>query len=180
MYGMSDEEYEECMKGLGLLDGEVKKLEYVCYRQSLGSVSAWDGSRSIEQRKGLLVFTNDNMIFMEQQGTWSSEYMQALRVPLEQISGISSGGTIFKHLRVFVGTTNIAEHHFNPLEREKNFESIIAEIQTHLKDTRKERRRIAKEALAKGAVPTMVFCRFCGTRNRSDKSICENCGAPLT
>jgi len=164
---------------MGLLEGEKKKLEYVCARQFIGSPSMWDGQRAIEQRKGRLILTNDNLIFTEQQGPWSSNYMQALRIPLEEISGVSSGGVLIKHLRVLVGTASTTEHHFTLFERQ-DFDMIVAEIQKHLKETREEKKRIAKEALAKGTVPAMIFCRFCGTRNKSDQSFCANCGAPLT
>lgn len=164
---------------VGLLEGEEKKLEYVCFRQIIGPPSMWDGQRSIEQRKGLLIFTNDNMIFMEQQGLWSSNYMQALRIPLEQISGVSCGGVLIKHLRVLVGTAITSEHHFTRFERQ-DFNIIVNEIEKHLKEVREEKKRLAMEALARGTVPAMIFCKFCGTRNKSDQSFCANCGAPLT
>lgn len=174
---LTDEEHNAAMDELGLLEGEEKKLEYSCYRQSIGPISLWDGQRAIEQRKGLLVFTNDNMIFMEQQGSWSSTYMQALRVPLEQITGISSGGLLIKNLRILTVTS---EHHFANFELNLDFNSVVAEMQKHLKEVREERKRITKDARLIGGMNTTVFCRHCGTRNKFDESFCANCGAPLT
>lgn len=179
--GMKDSEYRACMDNLGLLEGEEIKLQYVCFRHTIGAPSIWDGQRSIEQKKGLLVFTNDNMIFMQQEGAWSCNYSQALRFPLEEISGISEGGTFIKRLRILVGTRGSSEYHeFVPFAGQGTISEIRHAIETLLTEVRQEKKRLAQEALAKGTVPVMIFCKFCGTRNKADQSHCANCGAPLT
>jgi len=80
---MKDSEYTACMNGLGLLQDEEVKRHYVYFREIPSTT--WDGKPKKDSKKGLLVITNDNLIFMEQSGSWSSNYTQALRIPLEQI-----------------------------------------------------------------------------------------------
>jgi hypothetical protein len=175
MKGMNDSEYQACINNLGLLEGEEIKLQYVCFRQII-----WGGKQGIEN-KGLLVFTNDNMIFMQQEGGWSSQYAQALRIPLEQISGIVSGGTVIKHIRIITGVSGVSQQHeFDNFYGQQQIHEVRADIENLLKKVREEKKRLAQEALARGTVPAMMFCKFCGTRNKADQSHCSNCGAPLT
>jgi hypothetical protein len=186
--GMTESEDEACMNNLGLLEGEKVRLRYVCFRHVMSPPSAIrqlfvdDGSPRMESKKGLLVFTNDNMVFMQQEGTWSSNYAQALRVPLENISGVVSGGTMITHIRVLVGVGGSSEQHeFATFQSEdKPIHMVRADIEKLLKETRQERKRLAQEAITRGTVPTMIFCKFCGTRNKADQSHCGSCGAPLT
>jgi len=181
--GMNESEYQACMDGLGLLEGEEMRLRYVCFRRVRSPPSIWNGKQRMEQKKGLLVFTNDNMVFMQQEGAWSSNYAQALRVPLEQIVGVVSGGAVIKHIRISVGVSGTSELHefinFFSTYGKQTIHEVRGDIEKLLKDVRREKKRLAQAALAKGTVPTMIFCRFCGTRNKSDRSHCANCGAPL-
>ncbi len=114
MKGMNDSEYQNCIANLGLLEGEKTRLQVVCrrYMESPPSIFRKKEQVQKESHKGLLVFTNDNMIFMQQQGAWSSNYAQGLRIPLEHITGITAGGALVKHLRVTVGTTGTEHHEF--------------------------------------------------------------------
>ena len=186
--GMTDSEYKACMDNLGLLEGEELRLQYVCFRNVMSPPSAIrklfvdDGAPRMENKKGLLVFTNDNIIFMQQEGSWSSNYAQALRIPLKQISGVVSGGTFIPHIRISVGVGGASEQHeFATFQSaNKPIHEVRADIEKLLKEVRQEKKRLAQEALVRGTVPAMIFCKFCGARNRADQSRCVNCGAPLT
>lgn len=181
--GMKDSEYQTCIDGLGLLEGEEIRLQYVCFRKVLSPPSLWNGKQRSETKKGLLVLTSDNMIFMQQEGAWSSNYAQALRFPLEQIVGIVSGGTVIKHIRISVGVSGASERHefinFVSTYGKQTIHEVRRDVEKLLKDARQEKKQLAEEALVKGTVPAMIFCKFCGTRNKSDRSNCANCGAPL-
>lgn len=181
---MKDSEFQACMDGLGLLQGEEIYLKHVCFRELVST--SWDGKPRKNTKKGLLVFTDDNMIFMEQSGAWSSNYTQALRIPLEQIIGISCGGMIVKSLDITVSSGGTHVHKFSVWQDcqessspKDNALALTEKIQILLQSVRNERKKIAQEALNKGTVPTMIFCRYCGTRNKSDASFCINCKAPL-
>jgi hypothetical protein len=186
--GVTDAEYKACMDNLGLLEGEGVRLHYVCFRNVMSPPSAFrklfvdDGGPQMETKKGLLVFTNDNMIFMQQEGAYSSNYAQALRIPLDLISGVVSGGTFIPHIRILVGLGGPSEQHeFVTFQSAKKpIHKVRGDIEKLLKEVRQEKKRLAQEALVRGTVPAMIFCKFCGTRNKTDKSHCINCGAPLT
>jgi len=208
MKGMKDSEYEACVRNLGLLEGEEIRLQYLCFRNTTSPPSIWDGKSRTEFHKGLLVFTNDNMIFMQQEGAWSSSYAQALRVPLENISGVVSGGMVTKHIRILVGVSGSSEQHefvgFQVVEDKMSklpgiplldfwklplsqrletlnvpIQDVRAEIEQTLKQSREEKKRLAQEVIAKGTTPTMIFCRYCGARNKADQPKCQSCGALL-
>lgn len=183
---MKDSEYKACIDGLGLLEGEEIEMQYVCAREIVSS--GWGGKPKKEQKKGLLVFTNENMIFMQQVGFRSSNYTQALRFPLEQIAGISYGrGLILKYIDFLVGTSGASQKHrfiiWKGCEEHSNKTDdarlITQQIQNHLNKMREERKKLAKEALAKGTLPPMIFCKYCGARNKADQTRCVNCGAIL-
>jgi hypothetical protein len=179
MIGMTDLEYQSCINTLGLLEGEKLLLQYTVFRETFSTDIF--GKPTTDSRKGLLVFTNDNMIFMQQEGAWSTDYSQALRIPLEEISGVDSTGTIFKKLRIAVGVSGHIDYHiFMIFAGQGTPVEIRASIDKILKQVRQERKRIAQEALAKETTPVMIFCRYCGARNRADQSNCANCGAVLT
>jgi hypothetical protein len=181
---MNDSEYKACAQGIGLLEGEELRLQYVCYREILATT--WDGKPKKEQKKGLLVLTNDNLIFMQQQGAWSSNYSQSLRIPLEQIVGLSCGGHIIKHITFEVGVGASQPYTFGIWKGcEEHSEGIdeaqiiMEKIQTLLNNTRAEKKRIAQKALLTHVLPAMIFCRYCGARNKADQTKCSNCGALL-
>ena len=189
MKWMKDSEYKSCMDNLGLLEGEEVRLQYVCFRNVMSPPSpirkllADDSTPRVETKKGLLVFSNDNVIFMQQEGSWSTNYAQALRIPLEQISGVVSGGTLIKHIRIRVGTGGVSEQHefinFVSTYGQQQIHEVRADIERIQKEAREQKRQLAQEALARGTIPIMIFCKYCGTRNKASQSHCLNCAAPL-
>ncbi len=176
---LNDIEYQSCLGNLGLLEGEEVKLQYFCFRKIPGRYSG--------MRKGLLVFTNDNLIFSqaEHYDPRKPSFAQALRLPLETITGIVSDGSIIQHLRIQTNTSGAEQHEFYNFaathgKNKKHIREIRAEIEKHLKEVREEKKKLAQETLAKRTLPAIVFCKFCGARNKADKSNCANCGAVLT
>lgn len=178
MKGMSDNEYKACIDNLGLLEEETAKLEYIC-RRTTWRMSSLTSKREEYAYKGLLVFTDENLIFMQQEGAFSSNYSQALRIPLEQIIGLSTGGMLIKHLIIKTVNEEFKFAYFN-IGKNPPIHEIRKNIEELLKVTREKRKRIAQENLSKRTVPAMIFCKYCGARNKADKSQCANCGAVLT
>lgn len=178
LQGMKDSEYQSCLDNLGLMEGEEVRLEYICR-----FVPPVRPNESRLNLKGLLVFTNDNMIFMEKQSLFSSRYSQRVRIPLEEITGISLkriGMIGVLALRIFVGMGALSGEYIASGVEGKKIEEVEKQVQKLLTEVRQEKKRIAQEALTKGTTPKMIFCRFCGARNKFDSSNCANCGAPLT
>ncbi|SRR6266699_1998313 len=164
MEGMSDDEYQDCIANMGLLEGEEPRLQVACRRSTHGFTP-----------KGLLVFTSDNMIFMQQEGRGSSNYAPALRIGLEHVSGVT---VAFASLRIVVGTTGTEEHRFFHFWG-KDVREVRSELERVLREARAEKRKLAQVAIAGGTIPRMIFCKFCGARNKSDQTKCSNCGALL-
>jgi hypothetical protein len=200
---MKDAEYSSCLNGLGLLEGEEIKSQYVCRKQTLSARSMFDASQRIEEKKGLLVFTNQNMIFMQQEGSWSSNYSQALRIPLENISGMVIGGTFLKHIRIRVGTGGYPEEQqFTEVFWGKNgmvqVGVVQSEIDMILKEARenqkisKERETVQiildfsslKEVMAQGGVVMTTYkCPNCNGMVDIPEAgkvlMCKYCGTPI-
>ena len=184
---LSDSEHQAGIDGLGLLECEEIKLKYGCARRyfarSITATVLTGRSERAQVQKGLLVFTNYHLIFMEQEGR-GSYFAQALRFPLEHISGVISGGTalLFKYVKISVGISGITEQHefIKFFGTKQSVHEIRAEIEKLLKEVRQEKKRLAQEAISRGSLPAMIFCKYCGGRNKSDQTKCANCGAVLT
>lgn len=198
---MKDTEYEYCLSGLGLLAGEEIKLQYVCYRQALKVASTFLATQQqAELNKGLLVFTNRNMIFMQQDGFFSSNYSQALRVPLENIRGMVVGGMITKHIRMSIGTSGFSqEEHFTAFQENTGLapiENIKKSIEQALKEAREQIRKdndriqivldfsSLKDVMVKGGlVMTTYKCPNCNGMVPIPEAgkvlLCEYCGTPI-
>lgn len=85
-----------------------------------------------------------------------------------------------KHIRILVGAGGVSEEHqFLPFAGQGNAHEIIGSVQKLLKEVREEKKRLALAAVATGSLPAMIFCKFCGARNKADQTRCGNCGALL-
>jgi ribosomal protein L40E len=163
---MSDSEYKACMDNLGLLEGEKKELEYRIQEFINGR---GDSSKTTTLKNGLLVFTNFNLILIQQE-----DYLR-LVVPLDQLSGIGCF-TYKDHYAIGVVTVDGYEYGFLLWKTEDS--SVVQnpslnELSKQIQKFGMEQRRLAKEAPVK-------ICKYCGARNKIDQSRCVNCGALLT
>ncbi len=178
--GIDEKEYRMAIQNLGLLEGEKIILQYVCVREFTQPASLFNQAE-VDVKRGLLVFTNDNLIFMQRDGVFNISYSQALRVPLEQIIGISSGGFLMKKIQFTLNNNPVLIIFVNFMSTYdvQEIHEVRADIERHLTNVRQEKKRLAQEALTKGTLPAMIFCRYCGTRNKADESKCVSCGAKL-
>ncbi len=53
-------------------------------------------------------------------------------------------------------------------------------IKNQIKATSQQWATAINMLISKGKVPEMIYCKFCGTKNKSDESKCLHCGAILT
>ena len=180
---ISDSEHKACMDNLGLLEGEKKELEYLIQEVIIGRGDGSrleyliqefvnghsDSSKINTLENGLLVFTNINLIFIQQE-----DYLR-LVVPLTQLGGM--GCFRYKdHSTIGVVTVDGYEYGFL-LWRTENSSVVQNPSQNELsKQIQKfgmEQKRLANEAPVK-------TCKYCGAENRIDLFRCVNCGALLT
>jgi hypothetical protein len=195
---MNDAEYTSCLSGLGLLDSEKIQLQYVCSRQTTRITGVFAPNYKTDVKKGLLVFSNQNLIFMQQDGFFSNNYSQALRVPLENISGMTVGGTLVKHLVIRMGTSGYSEHFtaFRENSGIVQMEAVKKSIEQALKEAREEKHQnisqiqiildfsSLKDVMAKGGlVMTTYKCPNCNGMVKLPKEgkvlMCEYCGTPI-
>ena len=85
---------------------------------------------------------------------------------------ISCGGYFIKNIQFTVGSNASQLYKFEVIPgcventgRMDNVHLIAKKIQKLLNSVRAERKRIAQEALSKGTVPKMIFCKYCGAKN---------------
>jgi len=180
---MLDSEYKACMDNLGLLEGEKKELEYLIQEVIIGRGDGSrleyliqefinghsDSSKITTLKNGLLVFTNINLIFIQQ------EDYQRLVVPLDQLGGM--GGFIYKDQSV-IGVVTVDGYEYGFLLWRTENSSVVQnpsqnELSKQIQKFGMEQKRLAKEAPVK-------ICKYCGARNKIDQSRCVSCGAALT
>jgi len=141
-------------------------------------------------QNGVLVLTNHRMIWLETHGKLSKSYDVAFEVPLEDLRGLSMGGTVFKHITV---TDNSGPHVFHLEVGEKEFpvfKQMIEFQMTQRKqslDQQKRQERVhvmidfssLQPYIEKGMVPQIVKCANCGAPLRIPQTgsavICEHC-----
>lgn len=151
-----------------------------------------------EQKKGLLVITNKNLLFQQQEGIFTKHFHTALRIPLTQIHGITSGGTFTKHIKVLAGIGgSLTEHEFNNfVETGKSIHELRSEIENDITEAREEQEEEKKrerlhilldfsflrDCLEKGGLLVQnIQCPHCGAPiempNSGDHVKCEHCGS---
>jgi len=176
--GLSEKDSKLAINSIRLLEGEKIKQMYACQRSI-------EKGKKKEIKKGLFVITDNNLLFQQQEGTFSKHFHTALRIPLTQIHGITSGGKLIKHIRILAGIGgSLTEHEFvnfygARVGESKNIHEIRDEIENTITKARQEQAKLAKEAVEKGKPPIMIFCRYCGARSPATSQRCSNCGATL-
>ena len=180
---MSNSEYKAYMDNLELLEGEKKELEYLIQKVVIGCGDGSkldyliqefidghdDPSRTMTLENGLLVFTNINLIFIQEK-----DYSR-LVVPLDQLGGI--GCFSYKDCSS-IGVVTVDGYEYGFLLWETEDSSVVQnpsvnELTRQIQVFGIEQKRLAKEAPVK-------ICKYCGARNKIDQSRCVNCGALLT
>ncbi len=125
------------------------------------------------KHKGILVLTNHRLIWVRAKGLFKTTYHPEFTVKLEDLAGISMGGTLFKHIMISEGDY---PHTFH-LVGEKEFPGLRQAImnQTNLRKASLESQRkqerlhimldfsFLKEYMQKGGlVLQTVKCSNCG------------------
>lgn len=181
MKAMDCTEYAACMDNLGLLEGEKKELEYIIAGAIIGRGDgselgplfqrfidgSIDSDKTATLKNGLLVFTNVNLIFIQQE-----DYLR-LVVLLDQLSGMGCFA-YGDHFAIGVVTVDGYEYAFDLYRTEvSSGRTYYNEVSRQIQKFGMEQKRLAREGIA-------AICEYCGARNKVNQSSCLNCGAPLT
>jgi len=169
---MSNSEYKAYMDNQYLIQkvvigrGDGSKLDYLIQEFIDGHD---DPSRTMTLENGLLVFTNTNLIYIQEK-----DYSR-LVVLLDQLGGI--GCFSYKDCSS-IGVVTVDGYEYGFLLWETEDSSVVQnpsvnELTRQIQVFGMEQKRLAKEAPVK-------ICKYCGARNKIDQSRCVNCGALLT
>jgi ribosomal protein S27AE len=182
----------------------------ILFQKNEKTITSWYGNREIVTqvvvqgtsrtrkvpKKGVLVLTNQRLLFLEEHGIFGKSYHQIIAIPLARIQGISMGGTF----RPFVSVADEAQLHvfhidgvgkdeFDPFrsliieQSQKRIEEIEAE-------KKKERVQIVidfsmlKEYMEKGGlVLQKTKCPECGAPipipTSGNQIVCQHCGSTI-
>ncbi len=80
-------------------------------RKNGGSWSIWKKNAGRQNtQKGILVLTNQKLLFLEAHGLFGKSYHQVLTIPLAKIGGISIGGTLIPFVSIADDIQNYIFH----------------------------------------------------------------------
>jgi ribosomal protein S27AE len=173
--------------------GNREMTEKVVVRGSYGGKRIEDAK---ERKNGLLVLTNQRLLFLEEHGVFGKSYHQVLAVPLLKVQGISMGGMLVPFVSI---ADDMGTHMFHIAGVGKNdFEPFKQLIMDHCRkrredieaEKRKERVQVVldfsslKDYMEKGGlVLQKTKCPECGAPmalpTTGNQTKCEHCGSTV-
>lgn len=182
MCKISDLEYKAYRDNLDLLRGEQKKLEYLVEKAVIGRGDGSqidnliqkfvdghdDPKRKMALKNGLLVFTNINMILIQQEG------YSRMVVPLDQIGGI---GCFANDNWLTIAAVTVDGYEYGFLLSKTDTSSFVQnpnvnELTRQIQVFGMEQKQLAQEA-------PVEICKHCGARNNITSTYCVHCKALL-
>jgi hypothetical protein len=162
----------------------VKKLELREGEEVLGALPVYIGLRDFDPthsfscgsvrdkvtswRLGAFINTTQRLIFKQLEEDGSSS-RTILNVPLKGIYSVEVSGVEEKHLEM---CTDAGSFEFKGFDNERIYE--IAELIQTLCDNARQ------TELASGfPAVSIITCKYCGAKNKSDTTYCIHCGALL-
>jgi len=180
----------------------------ILFQKNENIVHSWYGNREIitqvvvqgtsqnrkVPKKGILVLTNQRLLFLEQHGIFGKSYHQIIAIPLAKIQGISMGGTF----RPFVSIADEAQAHVFHIDGvgKNEFEPfrllITEQSQKRTEEMEAERKKervqividfsMLKEYMEKGGlVLQKTKCPECGASialpTTGNQTKCDHCGS---
>ena len=179
---ISDSEYKAYMNNIYFLEGEKIELSYLIQKVVIGRgdgsnidhlIEAFmegydDPNRTMTLENGLLVFTNINIIFIQEK-----DYSRSV-VLLDQLAGL--GCFLYKGCSsIAVATVDGYEYGFILLKTEDSSlvqNPNINELTRQIQIFGMEQKRLAQG-------PAVKICKYCSAQNKADQTRCVNCGALL-
>lgn len=164
----------------------------ILFQKNEKMVTSWYGNREIEKqvvvqgtsrtrkipKRGVLVLTNQRLLFLEEHGIFGKSYHQIIAISLTKIQGISMGGTF----RPFVSIADEAQPHVFHLDGvgKDQFDPFRSLITKHAQ------RRIEEIEAEKKKERVQVVIDFSTLKEYMDKgglvlqkTKCPECGAPI-
>ena len=173
-------------------------------------VSSWYGNREVPtqmvvegttrntkiRKKGVLVLTNQRLLFLEEHGIFGKSYHQTVAISLPKIQGISMGGTLMPFVSIadeiqphVFHIDGIGKNEFDPFRALiiEQSQKRIAEIEAEKK---KERVQLIidfsmlKDYMEKGGlILQKTKCPECGAPipipTSGNQIVCQHCGSTI-
>jgi len=166
--------------------GDYEAVERVVEKKSFGRKKITQAKKRL---KGYLVLTNQKIVFLQEHGLFGKSYHQTLSIPLENIQGISQGGSVSKFISI---TDREGTSVFHLPVKFDTFRNLIMNTKAQRKQEleklrRKERVHIVldfssvKEYMDKGGLKLQsVRCPECNAPvklpDSGNQFECEHCG----
>lgn len=130
---------------------------------------------------GVLVLTNQRLIWLERRGKLSKTYRASFEINLKELLGITAGGAIRKWISI---TDRAGESifHLNKVGK-KEIEPFRDMIMRQVEKLREAEVAPAAPTVQKEVVTrevVMVPCKYCGGLMPQTSTFCPNCGAKRT
>jgi hypothetical protein len=151
-------------------DGDCVRYHKAVENVALGLMHRTAQSKEIHN--GTLVLTNQRMLWFEKRGIFSKTQRASFEIDLENLLGITSGGTISKWVSI---TDNQTEYIFHlrgvgKKEIEPFRDMILRQV-----EKLKEAPTVQREVITKEVV--MLPCEYCNGLMPQTSTFCPNCGA---
>jgi hypothetical protein len=130
-------------------------------------------------RNQKLVLTNKRLIFSKVKGTFSKSFKKDDEIPIEDIESAQLNaeyGTIMLQLKN--GEKDVIDFHTS-----ESFEDVLMNTDHDILDVRLQAtidRWVNEINRLAVRVPKMIYCRYCGAKNKSTETKCVHCGALLS
>jgi len=152
-----------------------------------------------QRRKGLLVLTNQKLVWVGERGIFGKSYHALITIPLENLRGISMGGLVLKYVSISDAQREYIFHLSNPSVRDESELGSLKKIvfdQVNVRkqelETQKRRERVhvlldfsfLKNYMEKGGLAIQTFrCPNCSAPVKLPESgkqtTCEHCGSTI-
>ncbi len=182
MSKISDSECKAYTDNLKLLKGEKKKLEYLIQKVVIGRGDGSkidnliqefmdghnDPNRKMALKNGLLVFTNINMILIQQEG------YSRMVVPLDQLGGM---GCFSSNDWLTIAVVTVDGYEYGFLLSKTNDSSFVQNPDANELNRQLQVFGMEQKRLAQGT--PVEICNHCGARNNMTSTYCVHCNALL-
>jgi ribosomal protein S27AE len=154
--------------------GNREMTEKVVIRGSFGQPM----QKAKERKNGVLVLTNQKLLFLEEHGVFGKSYHQVLMIPLMKVGGISMGGMLMPFISI---ADDMENHMFHLVGIGKNefgsFRQLIMD------QCRQRREEIEAEKKRERVQVVLDFSTLKDYMDKGglvlQKTKCPECGAPI-
>ena len=134
-------------------------------RKMSAEIRTNEARKDTELQSGAIVLTNHRIFWMEKRGAFKKTLHTIFFLSLPEIISINMQGRFSKRINI---VTSQGELQFRFKDMEKFTKSTLKLIKEY------------KVRESTKLAPRIIFCKYCGAKNKEDVTKCGNCSALLT